>query len=112
MSHNLDDPRDANLEVKLSIPKAWASPSYDVMPAIGMGVSGTVMMTRNRYLAWPAVLLGLNNYLNQKPISTKDDTGSFQAIISGVAALMLTYFPMLIIPKQPTPVQTPLPIPA
>ncbi|KAL0570020.1 hypothetical protein V5O48_011939 [Marasmius crinis-equi] len=70
-----DDPRDASLETPFTLPSAWRGESYD-LSTTGMMFSGLIMITRNRFLAWPAVMFGLNGLFNQHPLRNKEGGGS------------------------------------
>ncbi|KAI9513440.1 hypothetical protein F5148DRAFT_1155753 [Russula earlei] len=37
-----------------------------------MFLAGLIMVTRNRILAWPSLLLGLSAWINQHPLRTKE----------------------------------------
>ncbi|PPQ71798.1 hypothetical protein CVT24_006149 [Panaeolus cyanescens] len=76
MSAAKDDPRDASLEAPYAMPKTWYRDTSDGLGASGMFLSGLIMVTRNRYLAWPAVILGFNNWINAHPIRAKEGGSS------------------------------------
>ncbi|KAJ3561049.1 hypothetical protein NP233_g10436 [Leucocoprinus birnbaumii] len=73
MSNNKDDPRDPYQEVVLTFPKTWYQESSDGLNSSGMFLSGLIMVTRNRFLAWPAVMFSLNTMFNQHPARSKGD---------------------------------------
>lgn len=37
-----------------------------------MFLAGLIMVTRNRFLAWPSLLLGASAWINQHPLRTKE----------------------------------------
>ncbi|KAK0483782.1 hypothetical protein IW261DRAFT_980403 [Armillaria novae-zelandiae] len=87
-----DDPRDAALAVKFTLPPTWYRES-EGLGTSGMFLSGLIMVTRNRYLAWPSVLFGLNQYVNQHPMRAKEGTGG----LSNLLALVASYMPLFVI---------------
>ncbi|KAI5121590.1 hypothetical protein M0805_009461 [Coniferiporia weirii] len=105
---NIEDPRDPGLEVKLTLPKTWTTGGSDGFSASSMLMAGAVMVTRNRFLAWPALLFGVSAFVNQHPLRTKESTPSWQGLISGVSALILSYMPMILIVKPNIAAQVPL----
>ncbi|KAI0717910.1 hypothetical protein C8T65DRAFT_640353 [Cerioporus squamosus] len=100
-----DDPRDPSGEVKLTLPEAWQVDSVDALSQSMMFVSGLIMVTRNRYLAWPALLLSVNSVINQHPLRTKEGgQGTVSVLLLGFAALFASYLPLITItPQKPTP---------
>jgi len=77
-----------------------------------MLLSGAVMVTRNRYLAWPALLIALAGYVNTRPMRQKADGGQgLSGIVFALAALFSSYLPYLFLPPDagPTPSQVPIP---
>ncbi|EJD02006.1 uncharacterized protein FOMMEDRAFT_109094 [Fomitiporia mediterranea MF3/22] len=105
-----DDPRDASLEVKLTLPNTWTtSVTGNSFSVSSMLLAGAVMVTRNRrvlFLAWPAMLLGISGFFNQHPLRSKESGPSWQSLISGVSALIMSYLPMVLVAKPP--MQVPL----
>ncbi|KIK04455.1 hypothetical protein K443DRAFT_416750 [Laccaria amethystina LaAM-08-1] len=98
-----DDPRDASLEVPFSLPKNWYKESNEALSTSGMFFSGLIMVTRNRYLAWPAVLFGINSLINQHPLRAKEGSGGgWSNLLLCVSALVASYIPVFIITKPPT----------
>ncbi|KAF9444898.1 hypothetical protein P691DRAFT_806550 [Macrolepiota fuliginosa MF-IS2] len=106
MSQIKDDPRDSSLEVALTFPKTWYQESSEGLNTSGMFLSGLIMVTRNRFLAWPAVLFSLNNLFNQHPARQKGDASSWSNLMLCIAALFASYIPLLIITRNP--VSTPV----
>ncbi|KAI0772856.1 hypothetical protein BD413DRAFT_473539 [Trametes elegans] len=98
-----DDPRDPSAEAPLTIPEKWQSDSLascaaDAYLQTVMFVSGLIMVTRNRYLAWPALLLSINSVINQHPLRTKEGGQSnISVILLGIGALVASYLPLLMI---------------
>ncbi|KAI0767427.1 hypothetical protein C8Q74DRAFT_1370216 [Fomes fomentarius] len=96
-----DDPRDSQGEVKLSLPETWQVESVDALGSSMMFISGLIMVTRNRYLAWPALLLSINSVVNQHPLRTKEGgSGTASVIAIGVGALIASYLPLIMIGAQ------------
>ncbi|RDX52603.1 hypothetical protein OH76DRAFT_1400399 [Lentinus brumalis] len=64
------------------------------------------MVTRNRYLAWPALLLSVSSVINQHPLRTKEGGQSgVSVLLLGVGALLASYLPLITItPQKPAPV--------
>ncbi|KAI0705338.1 hypothetical protein C8Q76DRAFT_164177 [Earliella scabrosa] len=98
-----DDPRDAEGEVKLSLPETWPVESMDGLSSSMMFISGMIMVTRNRYLAWPSFVLSINSVINQHPLRTKEGgSGSASTLMLGVAAIVASYLPLIMIgPARP-----------
>ncbi|CAL1709899.1 unnamed protein product [Somion occarium] len=104
-----DDPRDPAGETKLTFPESWQVESSDGLSASVMFISGLIMVTRNRYLAWPSLLLSINSVINQHPLRTKEGGNSpISTVILGVSALLASYLPLVMIGPQK---QVPLPVP-
>ncbi|KAH9968126.1 hypothetical protein BC827DRAFT_1122226 [Russula dissimulans] len=77
MVHSLHDdprdPRDPSLESTFTLPDTWRTQdSVDGLATSGLFLAGLIMVTRNRFLAWPSLLLGLSAWLNQHPLRTKE----------------------------------------
>ncbi|KZV96049.1 hypothetical protein EXIGLDRAFT_765733 [Exidia glandulosa HHB12029] len=94
-----NDPRDASLEVPLSTPRTWTM-GTDAFGAMTMLMSGMVMVTRNRYLAWPALLVTLVALVNQQPLRTKDGGSALNSVLFAISGLIVTYLPQFIIPPS------------
>ncbi|OJT10697.1 hypothetical protein TRAPUB_12790 [Trametes pubescens] len=93
-----DDPRDPSAEAPLSLPEKWQTDSFDALSSSMMFVSGLIMVTRNRYLAWPSLLLSINSVINQHPLRMKEGAqSSISVIMIGVAALIASYLPLILI---------------
>ncbi|KAF9255855.1 hypothetical protein L218DRAFT_883157 [Marasmius fiardii PR-910] len=106
MSKITDDPRDASLEVKFSVPNTWHEDTTD-LSSTGMMFSGLIMVTRNRYLAWPAVALSLNGWINKHPLRSKDGGGASLSNVSlCIMALVASYLPMFMVTKNPAAFNT------
>ncbi|KAF8635590.1 hypothetical protein AX15_000238 [Amanita polypyramis BW_CC] len=98
-----DDPRDAALETRFTLPNTWYRDG-DSLGSSGVVMAGLIMVTRNRYLSWPAVILAVNSLINQHPLRSKDgQAGGWSNIFMCATALLAAYFPLFIIP---TPVST------
>ncbi|KIJ37054.1 hypothetical protein M422DRAFT_178471 [Sphaerobolus stellatus SS14] len=102
------DPRDPSAEVPLSLPKAWRKEAPDGLAAISMFLSGAVMVMRNRYFAWPALLVAVASYVSAKPMRQKDGGSGFSGIVFAFAAMFSAYLPFLFLPNV-APSQVPLP---
>ncbi|KAI8989128.1 hypothetical protein BD414DRAFT_382344, partial [Trametes punicea] len=98
-----DDPRDPSAEAPLTLPEKWQTESVGAWIRIllyerMMFVSGLIMVTRNRYLAWPSLLLSINSVINQHPLRTKEGGQSnLSVILLGVAALLASYLPLVLV---------------
>ncbi|KJA25331.1 hypothetical protein HYPSUDRAFT_37832 [Hypholoma sublateritium FD-334 SS-4] len=97
MSALKDDPRDAALEVPYSTPKTWFRDNLDGLGTSGMFLSGLIMVTRNRYLAWPAVLWGLNTMFNAHPLRAKEGTSGWSGLALSFSALFASYIPVFVL---------------
>ncbi|KII91738.1 hypothetical protein PLICRDRAFT_173546 [Plicaturopsis crispa FD-325 SS-3] len=101
------DPRDASLETKVTLPSTWFRESADGLATSGMFLGGLIMVTRNRYLAWPNLLLAINGLINQHPLRTKESGNSpWLTLALAVTGLFASYFPFFTL--TPTPLSTPL----
>ncbi|EIW53358.1 uncharacterized protein TRAVEDRAFT_133113 [Trametes versicolor FP-101664 SS1] len=93
-----DDPRDASAEAPLSLPEKWQTDSFGAHLCPLMFVSGLIMVTRNRYLAWPSLLLSINSVINQHPLRMKEGAQSnISVIMLGIGALIASYLPLILI---------------
>ncbi|KAJ7094012.1 hypothetical protein B0H15DRAFT_760690, partial [Mycena belliarum] len=94
-----DDPRDASLEVKVTLPETWYRESFDGLSTSGMFLSGLIMVTRNRFLAWPSVLFGISSAINVHPLRAKDGGvgSSLSSLLLCIMALLASYVPMLMV---------------
>ncbi|RPD61678.1 hypothetical protein L226DRAFT_570279 [Lentinus tigrinus ALCF2SS1-7] len=96
-----DDPRDVSAETKLTLPEVWRVDSVDALSSSMMFISGMIMVTRNRYLAWPALLLSVNSVINQHPMRTKEGgQNNISVLMLGFAAIIASYLPLLMITPQ------------
>ncbi|KAI0058348.1 hypothetical protein BV25DRAFT_1862110 [Artomyces pyxidatus] len=108
-----DDPRDASLAVKFSPPQTWTAESVDGLATSGMFLAGIIMVTRNRILAWPSLILGVNSWINQHPLRTKEGgTPPVGNLALAFFALIASYLPLFLKataePAGATETQTPL----
>ncbi|KAF4613284.1 hypothetical protein D9613_011173 [Agrocybe pediades] len=99
MSSIKNDPRDASLETPYTTPNTWYRDSSDGLSTIGMFLSGLIMVTRNRYLAWPAVVFGINTVINSHPMRSKEGTSGWSNLTLAVSALFASYIPVFVITK-------------
>ncbi|KZT08192.1 uncharacterized protein LAESUDRAFT_80377 [Laetiporus sulphureus 93-53] len=106
-----DDPRDPTAEVPLTFPETWQTDSVDSFNATIMFATGLIMVTRNRFLAWPAVILSFNSMINQHPLRTKEGGASpITSLLVAFSALLTCYLPMVLIGPGKRETQTPLPV--
>nr|GAT44774.1 predicted protein [Mycena chlorophos] len=104
MSKSGDDPRNAALEVKFSFPNTWAQEAPDLLSTSGMFLSGLIMVTRNRFLAWPSLVFGINSSINAHPMRVKDGgSGSLPNLALSFTALVATYIPLFMVSTTPKP---------
>ncbi|KAL0946132.1 hypothetical protein HGRIS_012397 [Hohenbuehelia grisea] len=102
MSSTKDDPRDAALETKLTMPKTWNQDTNDGLSVSGMFLSGLIMVTRNRLLAWPAILFAVNSYINQHPLRTREGGANALTNLSMcLMALIASYVPLFVVSNTP-----------
>ncbi|KAI0251825.1 hypothetical protein BJV78DRAFT_1125425 [Lactifluus subvellereus] len=103
------DPRDSSLETRFIIPQTWSSQdNVDGLATSGMFLAGLIMVTRNRILAWPSLILGLSAWFNQHPLRTKETgTPPISNLILACFALVAAYLPLLL-RTAPAAGQTPL----
>ncbi|KAI3612003.1 rba2 protein [Moniliophthora roreri] len=99
-SKTLDDPRDVSLEQKFSLPNSWRAETSD-LSTTGMFFAGLIMITRNRFLAWPSLLFGINGLINSHPLRQSEGSGSPMSNISlCLMALVASYIPMFMVSKD------------
>ncbi|KAF8646635.1 hypothetical protein AX16_007135 [Volvariella volvacea WC 439] len=97
------DPRDSSLEVPWSLPKSWAKES-DVIGTSGMLLAGLIMVTRNRFLSWPAIAFGISGLINHHPLrSSEGSVGAWSSLLLCVSALLASYFPYLVVNFKANP---------
>lgn len=104
-----DDPRDSTAEAPLTFPETWQNDQLDGFNASIMFGTGLIMVTRNRYLAWPSLVLSINSWINQHSLRTKEGGQSATTtVLLAATALLTSYLPLFMIgPKQR---QTALPL--
>jgi len=102
----MDDPRNSALETPFVLPKTWHHEHNDASSS-GMFLSGLIMVTRNRYLAWPSLLFGLTTMINEHPLRS-DSSKGWSNFALCFFVLIASYIPVFIISKPATTV--PLPI--
>ncbi|KIY72046.1 hypothetical protein CYLTODRAFT_418229 [Cylindrobasidium torrendii FP15055 ss-10] len=98
-----EDPRDPALETKFAFPSNpnWYKEASDGMGTPGMLFSGLIMMTKNRFLAWPAVMFGVNSFINQHPLRAKEGgSGALSNMLLCLSALVASYMPLFLITRQ------------
>jgi hypothetical protein len=102
MSGAKDDPRDASLETKVTLPKTWSTDGDNLSSgASSMFFAGLIMMTRNRFLAWPAIIFAINGFVNQHPLRSQDGNiaGGWNNILLSLTAFFAVYFPLFMVPR-------------
>ncbi|KAJ7624998.1 hypothetical protein DFH06DRAFT_913831, partial [Mycena polygramma] len=94
-----DDPRDPSLETKFKLPNTWYGENFDGLATSGMFLSGLIMVTRNRFLAWPSVLFGISSAINVHPLRAKEGGGSgtLGSLLLSIGALIAAYMPLFMI---------------
>ncbi|KAF7978757.1 hypothetical protein HWV62_44782 [Athelia sp. TMB] len=94
------DPRDPTLQTKVTFPKTW--PKSDVNDALstsGMFLAGLVMVSKNRYMAWPTLFLAINGLINRHPLRTKENASSpWSTLMLSVTALLVSYSQLFLAP--------------
>ncbi|KAF9530597.1 hypothetical protein CPB83DRAFT_850605 [Crepidotus variabilis] len=100
MSVNKDDPRDSSLEVPYTFPNIWVKDSNDGFGVSGMFLSGLIMVTRNRFLAWPSVLFGINQVINAHPMRNKEGGMGWSNLALCFSALFASYIPVFMITQK------------
>ncbi|CAA7269925.1 unnamed protein product [Cyclocybe aegerita] len=101
MSHLKDDPRDSSLETSYTWPKTWYRDSTDGLGTSGMFLSGLIMVTRNRFLAWPSLLFSMSNLINSHPIRAKEGGSGWSNLALCISALFASYVPIFVITQTP-----------
>ncbi|KAG8930904.1 hypothetical protein FRC03_007768 [Tulasnella sp. 419] len=96
-----DDPRDASLGVKISLPKSWTSES-DATASLAMLLAGVTMFTRNTNFAWITLFVAVNGWINQHPKRLKEGGQSLVAVFAAIGCLLTANMPRFIL-------QTPVP---
>ncbi|KIM92232.1 hypothetical protein PILCRDRAFT_810263 [Piloderma croceum F 1598] len=105
----LTDPRDASLESKLVFPHRWPRDYMDALSTSGMFLSGLIMVTRNRYMSWPALMLAINGLINQHPLREKESASSpWATLMLAIASVLVSYSPLFIVSPTQIPTSTPL----
>jgi hypothetical protein len=93
-----DDPRDSSLETKFVFPSTWYRDDADALSTSGMFFSGLIMVTRNRFLAWPAILFAINATINQHALRAKEgSSGPLGNMGLSIMALVASYIPLVMI---------------
>ncbi|KIM41581.1 hypothetical protein M413DRAFT_71981 [Hebeloma cylindrosporum] len=97
MSSDKSDPRDASLETDFTTPKTWFRDTSDGLGTSGMFLSGLIMVTKNRYLAWPSLLFGLSLMFNAHPLRSKEGGSGWSNLALCISALFASYIPVFVI---------------
>jgi len=105
----MDDPRNSALETPFVLPKTWYrhGEANDGARSSGLFLSGLIMVTRNRYLAWPSLLFGLTTLINEHPLRS-DTRAGWSNIAMYFFVLIASYIPVFVISK--TDITVPLPV--
>ncbi|KAG8986939.1 hypothetical protein FRB94_003787 [Tulasnella sp. JGI-2019a] len=90
------DPRDITKETPYCLPRSWV-PDSDAYASGAMLISGLAMLTRNQTFAWPALILSLSSFINQKPLRLKEGGNGLMAVASALGCLILVNLPRFII---------------
>ncbi|TEB11424.1 hypothetical protein FA13DRAFT_1795344 [Coprinellus micaceus] len=96
-----DDPRSASLEEPYALPRSWFLETGDGLATSGMFLGGLIMVTRNRFLAWPSVVFGINSLINQHPLRQKESAAGWSNTGLCIVALFASYFPYFVVTKNP-----------
>ncbi|KAJ3535629.1 hypothetical protein NMY22_g6401 [Coprinellus aureogranulatus] len=96
-----DDPRNAVLEQPYTLPRSWFLETGDGLASSGMFLAGLIMVTRNRFLAWPSVVFGINSLVNQHPLRQKDSAAGWSNTGLCFVALIASYLPFFVVTKNP-----------
>ncbi|KAG8886746.1 hypothetical protein FRB98_001047 [Tulasnella sp. 332] len=96
------DPRDVTKETPYCLPRAW-TPDSDAYASGAMLISGFAMLTRNQIFAWPALVLSLSSFINQKPLRLKEGGNGLMAVASALGCLLMVNLPRFII-AEPRPI--------
>ncbi|KAI6041530.1 hypothetical protein EDC04DRAFT_2565452 [Pisolithus marmoratus] len=89
------DPRDPSREVNLTLPRSWRVESTDAFGSVGMFLAGIAMVTKNRYLVWPVLVLAISGVMNQRPLRYKDSGNSpWTNLAMAIFALIISHLPM------------------
>ncbi|KAF8809600.1 hypothetical protein BYT27DRAFT_7187353 [Phlegmacium glaucopus] len=58
------------------------------------------MVTRNRYLAWPAVLFGISTLINEHPVRSEKGLRGWSNLALCFSALLASYIPTFVISNK------------
>ena len=75
---------------------------------MGMFLAGMVLVTRNRFIAWPVLLLAVGGVFNQHPLRTKEGGNTpWASLVMAFFALIVSHAPLLMVnrPSGPVPIQ-------
>ncbi|GJE93405.1 hypothetical protein PsYK624_095640 [Phanerochaete sordida] len=107
-----DDPRDASAETRMTLPEKWKTDSLDGLGGTVLFLSGLVMVTRNRYLAWPNLFLTMMSLFNQHPLRTKEGSNNpSSGLLICISALIASYLPLLTVQPGRTATSPAMPVP-
>ncbi|KAF7329820.1 hypothetical protein MKEN_00245400 [Mycena kentingensis (nom. inval.)] len=103
------DPRQETLEAKFAFPNTWSKDSFDGWSTSGMFLSGLIMVTRNRFLAWPSVVVGIASSINSHPMRAKEGTMALPNLALCVMALIASYLPLVMVSNASKSTSAPIP---
>jgi len=108
-NNQTDDPRNAALETRYVLPKTWhREPNDGAASSSGMFLSGLIMVTRNRFLAWPSLLFGLMTSINEHPLrSDSSALHGWSNLALCFFVLIASYIPVFVVSKTPPTVPLP-----
>lgn len=107
----MDDPRNSALETPFVLPKTWHPEPSDGAKSSGMFLSGLIMVTRNRFLAWPSLMFGLNTMINDHPLRSDNNSLGWSNIAVCFCVLIASYIPVFVVSKTTTTAPlAPLPV--
>ncbi|KAA1472357.1 hypothetical protein DENSPDRAFT_821115 [Dentipellis sp. KUC8613] len=110
-----DDPRDPSHETRFTPPQSWTQESVGASSTIAYSRRFQVLPARSdslsTYLAWPSFLLGINAWINQHPLRTKEGgSPPIGNVLLAFFALVASYLPFLIRAHNPSGAQSQIPI--
>ncbi|KAF9069815.1 hypothetical protein BDP27DRAFT_1221728 [Rhodocollybia butyracea] len=97
-----DDPRDSSLETKFKFPDTWAQDDAGLKMFAHGNCLGLIMVTRNRYLAWPGLVFAISAAINQHVLRAKEgSSGPLGNLALSTMALLASYIPLVTISQMP-----------
>jgi len=81
----------------------------DALSTSGMFMAGLIMVTRNRYLSWPSLILAINGLINQHPLREKESaTSPWATLLLAMTAVLVSYSPLFLVQPTQLLMSTPL----